>query len=120
MKRILIAGSEDEISNLYNLLLWQEGRQFFKAETVEQCFELARRTDPDLIIIDSGISDLDVCHDLVVDLRRCKGFKRKPILLIAEPQKNNGAFARLLDQVDGVLPLSLDADEAKLQASEYL
>jgi DNA-binding response OmpR family regulator len=120
MKKILIAGFRDDISKLYELLLWQDGRSFVRAKNVEQCLELVRLTKPDLIIVDSGIASLDGCHKLVVNLRRHGVLEERPILLICEPQKNNQIFNSLLDLVDGVLPLPFDAEEVKLKTLEYL
>jgi DNA-binding response OmpR family regulator len=120
MKRILIAGFRGEVNQLFELLLWQPSRQFVKATTAEQCLDLAKRTSPDLIIVDSGIADLCVCHELIVHLRMIREIEGKPLLLIAEPQKNNGEFKSLLDLVDGVLPVPFNPEEVNSTTREYL
>ena len=120
MKRILIAGDRPEVNGLFQLLMWKPHRQFLKATTVAQCLDLSRRTAPDLIVVDSEIDDLRACHQLLVDLRKNREIAKKPLLLIAEPQKNNSVFKELLDMVDGVLPEPFDPDAVKSTTETYI
>ena len=120
MKKILIGGSRLEISKLFELLLWQPDRHFASAETAEQCLAMARKSLPDLIVVDIGIADLLECHELIVNLKSVPEIADKPLLLVTDPQQNNPVFTSLLELVDGVLPEPFNPKEIKSTTEQYI
>ena len=71
-KKILVIEDEESILELVRYNLTNEGHQIFTATTGEDGLELARKSLPDLIVLDlmlPGVDGLTVCRDLKRDPR---------------------------------------------------
>jgi phosphate regulon transcriptional regulator PhoB len=71
-KKILVVDDEKDILELLEYNLEKEGYEVFKAITGEEALELVKRKNPDLIILDLMLPDVDgleVCKILKRDMR---------------------------------------------------
>ncbi len=97
-RRILLVEDERAVARGLEYALRQEGYQVDWAANGQQALELARSTNPDLIILDIRLPDIsgfEICRTL-----RQEG-KRQPILMLTARD----------EEVDKVLGLELGADD---------
>lgn len=120
MNNILIAGHRPEIAKLFELLMQKQDRQFVSAKSLTQCFDLAIKTAPALIIIDCAMARLFQTHETVVALRGSSRTAEVPIVLIDDPQQGDEDAAKLLNMVDGVFSEPFSPVEIKKIAEKYL
>jgi CheY-like chemotaxis protein len=120
MKRILIAGHRPEIAKLFELLMQKQDRQFVSAKSLTQCFDLAIKTAPALIVIDCAMAELCQSHETVVALRGSSKTAAIPIVLIDDPQQGDEDTGKLLNIVDGVFSEPFSPVEIKKTAEKYL
>jgi DNA-binding response OmpR family regulator len=81
-KTVLICEDDSNLRTLVRLALGEEGFRFFEAPDGPSGLELARRTHPDLIVLDlmlPGRSGLDVLRDL----RDSREFAETPVIVIS-------------------------------------
>ena len=81
-KTVLICEDDSNLRTLVRLALGEEGFRFFEAPDGPSGLELARRTKPDLIVLDlmvPGRSGLDVLRDL----RDSREFAETPVIVIS-------------------------------------
>jgi DNA-binding response OmpR family regulator len=81
-KTVLICEDDSNLRTLVRLALGEEGYRFFEAPDGPSGLELARRTQPDLIVLDlmlPGRSGLDVLRDL----RETREFADTPVIVIS-------------------------------------
>ena len=98
MSRILVVDDEPHITDVVSAYLAREGHQVETATDGDAAFELARSTQPDLIVLDVGLpgrSGFDVLRDL-----RAVGLDSAVIMLTARD-----------DLVDRVAGLEMGADD---------
>ncbi|MEA3544921.1 MAG: hypothetical protein U9R69_06845 [Thermodesulfobacteriota bacterium] len=119
-KTILIAGKRPEIGKLFELLIQHQERQFVRAKNLEQCFDLAIKTAPDLIIVDCSMAKISDCYDTVVALRGLSETSTVPIFLIDDPTQGDEDTGSLLDIVDGVFSEPFNPAEIKKMAVKYI
>ncbi|MEA3362938.1 MAG: hypothetical protein U9Q61_06670 [Thermodesulfobacteriota bacterium] len=119
-QKILIAGKRPEISKLFELLMQQQQRQFISARRLEECFDLAIKTVPDLIIVDCTTTKFSRCYETVVALKNSSVTATIPILLIDDPIQRDEDIGKLVDIVAGVLSEPFNPSEIKKMAGQYL
>jgi DNA-binding response OmpR family regulator len=81
-KTVLICEDDSNLRTLVRLALGEESFRFFEAPDGPSGLELARRTKPDLIVLDlmlPGRSGLDVLRDL----RDSREFAETPVIVIS-------------------------------------
>jgi DNA-binding response OmpR family regulator len=81
-KTVLICEDDPNLRTLVRLALGEDGYRFYEAPDGTSCLELARRTQPDLIVLDlmlPGRSGLDVLGDL----RGLSAFAKTPVIVIS-------------------------------------
>jgi two-component system, OmpR family, response regulator len=81
-KTVLICEDDANLRTLVRLALGEEGYCFYEAPDGPSGIELARRTQPDLIVLDlmlPGRSGLDVLHEL----RSAQDFAETPVIVIS-------------------------------------
>lgn len=82
-KRVLLVDDEDRIVNFLALKLKVSGYQVVCARDGEKGLELARSTDPDIILLDvimPGIDGLEV-------LRRLRMFSGVPVIILSAKER---------------------------------
>ncbi len=98
MKRILIVEHDDSIKSGLENILRNEGYEIRSAKSGQEGYQVAKESDPDLIILDlmlPGMSGLEICKRL-----RDEGMKTPVIILTAKAEES-----------DKVLALELGADD---------
>jgi CheY-like chemotaxis protein len=120
MKRILITGHRPEITKLFELLMQKQDRQFVSAKSLTQCFDLAIKTVPALIIIDCAMAGLRQTHETVVAVKGSSKTSGIPILLIDDPQQEDEGAGELLNIVNGAFSEPFNPVEIKKTAEKYL
>ncbi|MFP4315641.1 MAG: response regulator [Desulfovibrionales bacterium] len=98
--RILIVEDEDDIQNLLRFNLQNAGFDVLTSENGREALDLARKFDPDLILLDimlPGLDGFDVCKELKSDT------KTKPIPVIMLTARG--------EEVDRIVGLELGADD---------
>ena len=81
-KTVLICEDDANLRTLVRLALGEEGYRFYEAPDGPSGIELARRTQPDLIVLDlmlPGRSGLDVLQEL----RGAEDFVETPVIVIS-------------------------------------
>jgi DNA-binding response OmpR family regulator len=81
-KTVLICEDDSNLRTLVRLALGEKGFRFFEAPDGPSGLELARRTQPDLIVLDlmlPGRSGLEVLRDL----RDSREFAETPVIVIS-------------------------------------
>jgi two-component system alkaline phosphatase synthesis response regulator PhoP len=81
-KKILIADDEPDILEIIQFNLQQEGYEVITAKNGDEAIEMAKRSDPDLIILDimmPGKNGIEVCNIL----RMMPGFKDTLIVFLS-------------------------------------
>jgi len=120
MKNVLIVGQGTEIAKLFELLMQQRDRQFVSARNLEQCLDLAARTQPTLIIFDSEIADAKACCETLAALKEKPMTNRIPVFLINAPERTNSEANALKALTEGALTEPFNPAEIKKIAEKYL
>ncbi|NIQ95773.1 MAG: response regulator [Desulfuromonadales bacterium] len=92
MKKILIVDDQVDIRKLLEIVLRSEEREFIFARDGEECIDLAKQHQPDLILLDIMMpGGIDGC-ETARQLRRNEALKGCPILaMTAKMQKKDQA-----------------------------
>jgi len=98
-KTVLICEDDSNLRTLVRLALGEEGFRFFEAPDGPSGLELARRTKPDLIVLDlmlPGEDGLTLCRDL-----RAGKFRTVPVLMLTARG----------EETDRIIGLEMGADD---------
>ncbi|PLX87298.1 MAG: hypothetical protein C0619_15180 [Desulfuromonas sp.] len=102
MNKILIAGDRPEIGTLFELLLWQADRQFLHTKKLAACLDMALRTKPDLIVVESQKENLQDVYNVLVSLKGSSETYKTPVVLTLDEgmlEAGKGEFAGLVEDV---------------------
>ena len=120
LKKVLISGQRPEICKLFEMLMSQQDRLFVRSKGIGQCFDLAVKTRPALIIIDCTMLDPRICHAGIATLKESAATAGIPILIISDPEYADGEASTLRDIAEGVLSEPFNPAEIKKMVEEYL
>jgi len=119
MNKILIAGKRPEIGTLFELLLWQANRQFLHTK-LSACLDMALRTKPNLIIVESQKENLKEVYSAVVSLKGSSVTDRTPIVLTLDEGMVDAGKEKFDDLVDDVIAEPFKPSEVKTLTEKYL
>lgn len=106
--RILLIEDESTTSSAIQLLLTQEGFNIYATDLGEEGFDLAKRFDYDLIILDLGLPDVSG-YEVLKRLRRTK--IETPILILSGFGKIDDKIKGLTSGADDYLTKPFNRDE---------
>ena len=116
--RILVVDDDEQILRLTSVLLRNDGHEVMEAATGAECLAIVARDQPDLVLLDVGLPDMD-------GLEVCRRIKADPVLSGIFVVMVSGKYTSSAAQVeglatgaDGYLPRPLPKDEllARLNA----
>lgn len=103
--KVLVVDDDPDIRSLYQLALSLEGLQVIEAESGQEALSKARTEDPDLIILDIMMPEMDgyeVCRRLRADPRTA----RVPVLICSSKETSNDRKNGMLVGADGFVTKS--------------
>ncbi len=89
---VLIIEDDKYISNFICMSLEQEGYRYIKADTGQEALRLCNQENPDVIILDLGLPDIDG----IEVIKRVRSSCEKPIIVVSARQEE-GEKIRALD-----------------------
>ncbi len=96
-KTVLVVDDEEAILEILEMNLRREGYQVLTSQTGQQALDEVKKREPDLILLDIGLPDLDgfeVC-------RRIRAFSEVPVVMVTARE----------DDVDKIVGLETGADD---------
>jgi DNA-binding response OmpR family regulator len=117
VKTVLICEDDSNLRTLVRLALGDDGYRFLEAPDGPSGLALARRTKPDLIVLDlmlPGRSGLDVLRDL----RNAPGFAETPVIVISAWSYSDEAAVQA--GADRFVAKPFDPDELRDAATALL
>ena len=115
-KKITILYVED---NPENRILMAEGWEVVFAENATEALENARNVDPDLILMDINLPDVDG-YTLTSQLRELPHLEKVPILALTANVMKGDRERSLEAGCDGYIQKPVDVDGLPRQIEEYL
>lgn len=120
MNKILIAGDRPEIGTLFELLLWQPDRQFLHTKKLTACLDMALKTKPDLIVVESQKENLKEVYNVLVSLRGSSETSRTPVILTLDVKMVEAGKEEFEGLVEGVIEEPFKPLEVKTLTEKYL
>jgi len=115
MNRVLIVEDEPNLLNLYRLELEDEGYNVATAANGRAALDIASSFDPDLVILDIKLGDVEGL-DVLQQLKST--YKGKPVILNSAYSHYKNEFTSWL--ADAYVTKSSDLSELKSKISELL
>jgi DNA-binding response OmpR family regulator len=101
MKKVLYVDDSEEMLEIVNIVLAKSGYQILTASSGKQAVEVCSREQPDLILMDLNMPDLDGFAS--IQLLRSKGYNNSVIILTASENEEDRAKAKALGCLDYIL-----------------
>ncbi len=118
---VLIVNDQEWSTRSLESILWPNGYAVLRAYTGIKALERARSAQPDLIIIDSNLSDVDSC-ELCVQLRHSLTLRDSTPILMTSPVRPSRAtrLAALRAGAWDFISYPLDAEELLLKLGGFV
>jgi DNA-binding response OmpR family regulator len=101
MKKVLYVDDSEEMLEIVNIVLAKSGYQILTASSGKQAVEVCSKEQPDLILMDLNMPDLDGFAS--IQLLRSKGYNNSVIILTASENEEDRAKAKALGCLDYIL-----------------
>lgn len=116
-KKIIIAGTEEDLLNLLTEKLEKEGCEVFRVKDGQQAFDIAKEISPDLIIAKSLMPKMN--GDQLIKRVRQSGLDKNVQFIVTSERKNMEEYFELLN-VDQFIPEPFTADQILAAARKAL
>lgn len=118
-KKILYIEDNTDNRILIKRVLEAENYQVIEAENGQQGLEQAKTTQPDLILIDINLPDIDG-YKVTEQLREIPHLAKTPILAITANVMKHDLEKTIAAGCDGYIPKPIDVDLLPQQIAAYL
>jgi DNA-binding response OmpR family regulator len=114
MSRILIADDDDSIRRLLTRFLSTQGHEVIAAENGRQAVELARASNPDVIVLDVSMPEMNGVEACVI-LRSDPGLSVTPILMLSGQSDRESRLRGIAAGASDYLTKPVDIEDLDLR-----